>query len=560
MESLAVQALRDIWAFADLIDFRGGRKSFYQLHYDMADFNCRQQKYTDNKREYRRRLFLVPREHRKSTVNTVLYSLWRIYRNPNITIIVGCCVKDLALDFIREIRQYLEDEDLIQKVWNNRPHIKGPLIPRLTKASSNYKRSYTEADDSKVIWTNWALQVVRDLKDKQPTLQALSVGMSPTGKHCDLIILDDVITWDNSDSEIKAQKVRRWTSDLESVLKKKATKTEICPGFHEFVGNEVVINGTRYYAWDQYSLYVGNSETEQKERLAKTRYSAFIRDVYKNGVDNSDGYLCPEIFDEESERDIIDTEMMSPAMFAAQFRNKIIADEDIMMTQDDIRVVMPDNYRRTSVSNMINFLDQKEQTTNGPRVYSVRVYMVVDLAVSKSTTDKSGYLIGGYDEKHRLHCVASKKGKWKPSEHYEKVYEAAKHWNVSTVWFEGGSGYQSAFKDNFKNWMKVKKLPPLSVHTIVQPRSITKNDRIKNTLQPIFEQLRFCLSGTVYNQGDLVNEIRFFNPISTVNSDDMLDMLEMAARIAKPTVAIKSQKDRDKYRHLTVNTLYGGVR
>ncbi len=98
-----IDALFDIWVFCDLINFRGGRKSFGKFHNELTDFLTQTQRTEDT--ENRRRLILAPRGHLKSTVCSVLYVLWRIYRNPDIRILVGTNLKRLSRSFIRELRQ-----------------------------------------------------------------------------------------------------------------------------------------------------------------------------------------------------------------------------------------------------------------------------------------------------------------------------------------------------------------------------------------------------------------------------------------------------------------------
>lgn len=561
---LRVRALYDIWAFADLISFKGGAKSFYEIHREMAEINCAQQIHSEPKREYRRRMFLVPREHLKTTVNTVLYCMWRIYRNPDVRGILGTNIKDTSTDFIREVRAYFEDAELIETVWNNRPHIKGPLIPKLKTASSNYKRAnyeVTEATDSKVIWTSWAIQVIRRIKDKQPTLQALSVGMKPTSKHCDFIVLDDVVDLTNSDSHIKAQKVRTWAHDLENVVTKKPVYYEICPGFHEWLGNEILINGTRYHAWDYYSHFVGNTPEEFKARTKKTGYTVYQRSVYKNGVDNSDGYICPQLFDEEVEKDLLDRESLSTAMFFAQYCNKIVSSEDAIFTTADIRAVFPDHYRN-SVYNLAKYCDHAQMTDNGPIVYPISLIGTIDLAASVSArADKSGITIGGTDSERRVHIVKQSAGRWKTSEHFKNIHEACMQWGVRLLYYEGGSGYQDTFEQSFREWCMNRKLQPLTLMRLVQSRSMSKVERIKYTIQPLIQSGLLYVSQGVLNAGHLKREVELFNPNSNENEDDCLDMIEMLARMSSPTHRSVGTESRQVYgRHIELNTRYGGTR
>lgn len=560
---LSLRALRDIWAFADLINFRGGSKNFYQLHRDMAELNCRNQKMRHTERAYRRRMFLIPREHRKSTVNTVLYSLWRIYRNPDIRIIIGCNVKELALDMVREIRTYLEDEELGEYVWNNRPHISGPMIPRLTKASNNYKKhSYTEANDGKITWTAMGLQVNRPMIDKQPTLQALSVGMRPTGKHCDLVIFDDIVDWVNSDSPEKAERVvRRWAMDIESVVTKKAIYTEISPGFSEWVGNEIVVNGTRYYEWDWYAHHVGNSREEQEQRLGVTGWSAMVMDIYVNGVDSGGGYICPEIFGDEEEKDLKHSETLTPRVWAAQYRNIVISESTASFKVDNIKVVFPTNYQKTAQPTICNFVNTEEVSpAGGYQVYPIRLYMMVDLAASmRSTADKRAVSVGGYDEKRRLHIVESKAGIWTPEELFTHIYTFAEKWNLYMVHYEGGVGLQEYFGTTLSYWLKLKDYRHISPIPIPVLRTVSKEKRIELTLSPLIESGNLYVNSHVWVHSDLKGEIKFFNTASKRNQDNTLDTIEMLGRTSPISSSYRTQKN-PMYHTQPINKRFGGVR
>ena len=183
--TIKVRALTDIWAFAELIDYKGGPKKFSKCHYDMTEFLLETQ--ASESFENRRRLILMSRGHSKSSVCSVLYTMWRVYRNPNIRILVGTNIKRLARGFIRELRQYFENKELQETVWNSRPHVAGPLIPVLSAAdrrqrnsrrNNNYSNMEMEdsgfninvADDTKLIWSGESLQVTRPAVLKEPTI------------------------------------------------------------------------------------------------------------------------------------------------------------------------------------------------------------------------------------------------------------------------------------------------------------------------------------------------------------------------------------------------------
>jgi hypothetical protein len=335
---LEVMALTSIKAFADLIKFKGGWNKFGQCHDELVEFLCFPQTNEEAQAKLKhlgdegeaglRRLVLMPRGHLKSTIGTVLYSLWRIYRNPEMRILVACNLQSLATSFIRELRSYLENKDL-EAVWNNRPHISGPLLPALDKRlRARNTNEDTEAEDKKVIWNNTAIQVNRQGSYKEPTVFATSVGTTVTGMHFDLVILDDLIDFKNVESPAKKQMVEEWIADVESVLNPPNVVT-IAGLFEDTVGGEIVVNGTRYAVDDYYGQIL--------ERADELGYKCFVRNIYKNGVDASEGYLWHEKYNDYVVENL--KARLSPRRFASQYLNKVYEKEYAVFDVSAIRVV-----------------------------------------------------------------------------------------------------------------------------------------------------------------------------------------------------------------------------
>lgn len=565
-EDLKVRALRDIWAFCDLINFKEGSENFYELHREMAFINTATQRCSHLEkptRSQRRRIFLVPREHFKSTVNTVLYGLWRIYRNPNIRIVVMCHALELAESMIREMKAYLEDPELIETVWNDRPHIDGNLIPRIATRGTSYKRGLVEDDEfdeSKVMWTKTAIQVNRTLKDKQPTLETLSVGKKPTGKHCDVVVMDDIVEWENSKTPELARKVQRSANEIESVVTKKARWVDICEGFGEWVGAEVLINGTRYYSWDYYAKFVGNDDTEQQQRLAITRYSAMVLDVYVNGIDDSEGYICPEIFDADSEREIRDTDAITRREWFAQFRNKIVPETEDSYGKEDLKLIFPTSYRMTEIPAVVNFIDTSKPIASGYETFPIPLWMTVDLSISTSRrADERAITVGGWDELRRLHVVDGDAGLWTPDELYLNIHKYADKWGITLVHYETGVGYQESFDHAFRTYNELKKLRTLVPFGLPVNRSISKGKKIELMLQPLMASQSLYVSSIVWQRTPLSRELENFNPNAKVQKDNMLDCIYMLSQ--NNPMASRHVRDNKNYgRHTYLNTMYGGTR
>lgn len=342
---LAVVALTDITAFADLIKFHGGWENFGECHRELADFITRPQvdevsinkfKFTGDELEYGlRRLVLMPRGHLKSTVGTVLYTLWRIYRNPEIRALVACNLQSLAHSFIRELRSYLENPEL-ESIWNNRPHIFGSLLPALDKRNRTRNTNLdTEAEDKKVIWNNNALQVNRSGRYKEPTVFATSAGTTITGMHFDLIILDDLIDFRNIESETKKEKIEEWIADVESVINPPRITEVVGIGgliLHDILGGEVLINGTRYAVDDYYAKVL--------EKQKDLGYQCHVRTLYKDESKPESGYLWHERYNDRIVQAL--QARLSPRRFASQYLNKVYEKDHALFATECIQILPND--------------------------------------------------------------------------------------------------------------------------------------------------------------------------------------------------------------------------
>lgn len=335
---LSVRSLVDIRAFADLIKFHGGWDNFGECHDELADFICKPQVDELAQAEfliegneygaYLRRLVLMPRGHLKSTVGTVLYTLWRIYRNPNIRILVACNLQTLAFSFIRELRSYLENPDLLS-VWNNRPHIPGNLLPALDKRNRTRNSNLeTEAEDRKVIWNNTALQVNRSRRFKEPTVYATSVGTTVTGQHYDLVILDDLVDFKNVESEVKKTQVEEWIADVESVLNPPEL-INLTDDIYEILGGEILINGTRYAVDDYYAQVIAKAE--------ELGYQVHIRSVYKDKGNPAAGYLWHEKYTDRIIQSL--QARLSPRRYASQYLNEVYEKDTALFAVERIKII-----------------------------------------------------------------------------------------------------------------------------------------------------------------------------------------------------------------------------
>lgn len=544
-----IEAYNDIWVFADLINFRGGRKKFGKIHFELTEFLTTPQRLEEA--DNRRRLILMPRGHLKSTVSSVLYTLWRIYRNPNIRVLVGTNIKRLGRAFVRELRQYFENGDLQRNVWNVRPWVDGALIPALSASDRRKRNSQRNnmfndeadinlADDTKLIWSMEALQVLRPEIMKEPTVQIASVGTTVTGDHYDLLILDDVVDFDNSDTESKAENILDWTRDLESVLDPRQ-KTEYTIGntrLVDYVGDETVILGTRYYDWDFYNYLITEATV--------LGISTFIRNIYKNGVDDADGYLWEEKFNKHTV-ETLRRRINNHKRFASQYLNAIVAPEDSVFSLDLVQWFKQSNVFHTADNTW-------EVTRQGEPTKRVKPVLFLDpAATTNSNSDFSVLTVAGYSENKELIVLDISHGRFTPTQVCEEIFRLCDKWKLNSVTVEMVGGfklYESVIREYMRRHSKL-----ISIRDYKPSAKMHKHARIEAWLQPLFDNRMMFLSDALVMNEELRSEITLF-PKS--RKDDILDTLAAIAEIGTPT---RKRGTKGAYTPLrTVNTKWGGTR
>jgi predicted phage terminase large subunit-like protein len=554
-----VEALSSYWAFIDLIRYRGGTTAFGDIHKELAGF------LQDNKTAPRR-LVLMPRGHLKSTLCSVGYVLWRIHQNPNIRIFVGTATKPLAASFVREVKQYLEDPELQQYVWNARPHKQGRLVPILEAQGGrkpksrrdadddpfNFDEGYTEAQDKKIVWKGDSLQVLRDVILKEPTLHAGSVGAANTGFHYDLAIFDDLVTFDNADTPDKSQRIIDWVADMESVIDPLNPQTGL--------GGESVVLGTRYFYKDYYgvcSLEDLTEEEREEEALlgaGADEYLVFKRNVYVNGADDTDGYLWPERFNAEIIASIKRRMLRLPnglRRFSSQYLNTIMSDDEVVLDPQLIQYVSAHSIYANKEKSMV------EVSISGvvDRLL-IKPYLVVDPAISqRKGADNTVLAVGGVGPKQELYVFDIKVGKFTPDETIDLIYELCEKWNISAVHIDNeklGQALMHTIRSQFGRRKPIAMFP-------YKPEG-EKKGRITTFLEPRFRNNLVYLVTWMSRLSVLMDEITFF-PSQNAH-DDCLDAFAMLCHVAIPsrTATSTTARRRTTRQHKHFNSIYGGVR
>lgn len=543
-----MKALLDYWEFIDLINYQGGRENFASIHREMVEFLTEPQVvFVPEEEKVYRRLMMIPRGHLKTTL-VVAYVLWRLYRNPNIRIMVATATKDLALQIVKQCKQLLEDEDLGKRVWNVRPHVDGNMIPSMDRGQSYRRRRQarealiedntdTQAEDKKIVWRADALQVVRDGIFKEPSLMGTSTGSNTTGMHFDLIVMDDIINDDTCATPEKMEKTQEWAGDIESIIDPPRSVVMGQIGdlaLREFIGDEEIIIGTRYAKGDYYEYILNDAE--------RLEYKVFEKNIYNNGINDSDGYIWEEKFNKQYVERL--KKRLTTRRFGSQYLNTIITAEEQILDQENCQYFS---------SAKVAMIDRKARIFLAGEVgVDVSPVLVVDPAISeKKTADYTVILVGGLDYERNLYILDFFCGRVPPTKLVEQLFSLAEKWEIKMAHIEAVA-YQKALIPMIKS--KFNEYKPISISEYL-PRG-DKKSRIETHLEPLFTNRKVFFSGWMANHAELQEEIYYF-PAQNVH-DDILDAMTMLCEIANPT-RDKNKKKRKARVFGKYNQKYGGI-
>jgi len=418
-------------------------------------------------RPARKKALIIPRNHLKSTFCTIAFSIQQIIKNPNIRILIGNGVWDIARDFLTEIKAQLETSQL----------------------------KYLFGDFVSARWNADEIIVKQRTKPlKEPTIMTTGVEAETTGGHYDLIILDDLMGLQNSNTPDQRNKVKKFRRSMINLLEPK--------------GGLLIEIGTR---WSLDDCFGEIFEKEMKY------YDVMIKKVVENG------------------------KLIFPKKFAQKYdpiRKSWTSTNDptCMDYIEHLKASMPlDEYSA-------NYLNEPFSTENqlfkpemfkywNQRPEGLYVGMAVDLAISEArTADSTAITVVGMDKEWKLYVLDYIKGQWRPSDVVKNIFDMQSRWKPHTLGMET-NGFQKTLKLACEEEMRKRKIY-FSIEEIRTGPERSKTDRIK-TLEPFYR------NGTIFHAAwmkgkDLENELQTF---PKGRHDDLIDSLSMVLPLLNPGVS-----------------------
>lgn len=233
----------------------------------------------------RRVLLQAPRSSYKSTVATA-WIVQQIAENRNVRVLYSMETYHQAQKKLRSIKAHFEENELLREVY-------GEFV-------------------NKNQWSNTMFTVAGRTKIglADPTVTAGAVGTNLTGAHFDIVILDDIVTFDNVRTQDSVEKIREYFGMVEPLLDP---------------GGKMMVVGTRYSDGDLY----GDIEREMSDEFEIIKIDCGF-DIQKDGEGKV--FLAPKREDGKPAfvhltKEVLESKLrtMGTVQFSSQYLNKCLS-------------------------------------------------------------------------------------------------------------------------------------------------------------------------------------------------------------------------------------------
>lgn len=464
-------------------------------------------------------LVLLPRDHGKSAY--VAYRVaWWITKYPWIRILYISSTSNLAEKQLKFIKDIL-DSKIYRRYW-----------PEMINAEEGKREKWTNSEVS-VDHPKRKAEAVRD-----PTVFTGGLTTNLVGLHCDIAVLDDVVTGDNAYTEEGRQRVREQYSLLSSI---------------EGTDSQEWVVGTRYHPVDLYSnmlemnVEIFNDEGEVIN--TEPVYEIFARQVEDVG-DGTGQFLWPRQQRHDGKWFGFDIKVLATKrakyLDKTQFRAQYYNDPNDMESAP-VKSEFFQYYNKGLV-----------QKQNGQVFYNgkrLNVFASIDFAyTTNKKSDYTSIVVVGIDAYSNYYVLDIDRFKTDSIKvYFDRILEMHNRWFFRKLRAEVTGAQSIIVKDLKENYIRQYGLN-LSVEEYRPNRHIgTKEERMAAALNPRYENLQMWH----YKGGNceiLEGELVLQNP----PHDDIKDCLASCIEICvPPTGSLNYAKARPWENKF--NNRFGGI-
>jgi hypothetical protein len=428
---------------------------------------------------FRRNLFLLSRDHLKTSLLTIAGNVQRILKDPQTRILLASDKAESAEGMLAEIKGHLTNPMLI---W---------AFPDIL-----FTDPYKEATE----WSRSAISVKRKRDTKEASIETIGVEGASTGKHYDHGTFDDLVDEQNSRTRDLLEKTIHWYQTSQSLFEPHATQ--------EIVGTPWEFGDL--YDWMIQQKIAGNFNVgiyrqpcwtvQEPGVLRLDAMQGIAEDAY---VRDAKGQLVPSYGEKHTRESLEERQRINPRIFAAQW---------LLRPVDDSSAVFPRS--KATIQPRSSLPDPSE----------LWCVMAVDPAIStKEWADYSALSTVGFDSSGQAYVLDLRRGRWTETQLIDEVFAAYQRIpGIRVIGFEA-VGFQKLYFHEFTRAAEIRRqyLPLLKLE---RDTKIGKSVRIRS-LEPFWNSGQLVFASDLPGLPALLEEAERFRPWKESTHDDLLDSL-----------------------------------
>lgn len=395
-------------------------------------------------------LLLLPRDHQKSAL--VAYRVaWEITKRPWIRVLYISSTQNLATKQLKFIKDILTS-DIYRFYW-----------PEMVNKEETKREKWTESEIS----VDHPFRKRENVRD--PTVFTAGLTTNIVGLHCDIAVMDDVVTGENAYTEEGRERVKTQASFLASIAG---------------TDSLVWVVGTRYHPKDLYNdmlemVYeIFNDEGDQID--SKSLYELFERQVEDRG-DGTGQFLWPR--QQRSDGKWFGFDQKILAQKRAQYLDRTQFRAQYYNNPNDISSA-------TISPEFFQYYEPEFLTREGGKFLfkgqRLNVFAAVDFAFSlKTTADYTAIVVVGVDSQFNYYVLDIDRFRTnKISDYFARILRLHQKWGFRKIRAEVTVAQEVIVKDLKDSYIRPNGLA-LAVEEYRPSRAEgSKEERVEATLQP----------------------------------------------------------------------------
>lgn len=463
----------------------------------------------------KRRMFLKPRGHLKTTLCTVTDEIGDALTDPEeYRGLILNEIESKAVGFLSEIKAHFENNKLIHDLFPD-------LLPKKYGGPGSK-------------WSTNQACLNRSTSYKEWTWTAAGVGTALAGNHYKKIKCDDLIGFEARESAAAMRYAIAFAKTLEPLL------IDMDEDYIDFVGTRWAIfdlyrEMLRAYGDDM--LYFAREDIEVVPPLSllALREAGFGR-IAGTKAELTDEEVLDKIGTEQpifprkfTLKQLRRLSIIDPILYYAQYKNNPVSDGQKDFNSKKV------NFFDFDSDGRVVYRDHRGQLQRWRRE-QLDIVMCCDPNSGELTApDLAAITVTGYSPKGQVFHLDEWAKRCLPDEYIEAIFDMWQRWQPRVMGIEEAA--QQSIRFWFKKTMKARRVYINEV--ALKPRNRKKPERIRKNLQPIINTGKFF----VRKAHSLIRHQIMYHP--DLENDDVLDCDAYAAELWQSPMTLSEQEEAE---------------